>query len=68
MRTTLDIPRELLEEARRVLGFKTKTDTVILSLQELVRRRRIAELKELMGEVRLEIDLDDSRRRPGAGS
>ena len=65
MRTTLDIPRELLEEARRLMGFKTKTDTVILSLQELVRRRRIEEIKELMGHVRLEIDLDESRRRPG---
>ena len=64
MRTTLDIPQELIEEARRILGFKSKTDTVILSLQELIRRRRIEELKELMGSVDLNIDLDDSRRRP----
>jgi Arc/MetJ family transcription regulator len=63
MRTTLDIPQELIEEARRILGFKSKTDTVILSLQELVRRRRIEELKDLMGSVELEIDLDVSRRR-----
>ncbi len=64
MRTTLDIPQELIEEARRILGFKSKTDTVILSLQELIRRRRIEELKDLMGSVELEIDLEDSRRRP----
>jgi len=63
MRTTLDIPRELIEEARRILGFKSKTDTVILSLQELIRRRRIEELKDLMGSVELDIDLNDSRRR-----
>jgi Arc/MetJ family transcription regulator len=63
MRTTLDIPEELLEEARRVLGFKSKTDTVVLSLQELIRRRRIDELKRLMGSVELEIDLPASRRR-----
>ena len=63
MRTTLDIPQELIEEARRILGFKSKTDTVILSLQELVRRRRIEELKDLLGSVELEIDLDVSRRR-----
>lgn len=64
MRTTLDVPEELLEEARKLLGFKSKTDTVILSLQELVRRRRIEELKSLLGSVQLEIDLDESRRRP----
>jgi hypothetical protein len=64
MRTTLDIPQELLEEARSLLGFRSKTDTVILSLQELVRRRRVDELKSLLGKVDLEIDLTSSRRRP----
>lgn len=64
MRTTLDIPDPLLEEARRLLGFKSKTDTVIVSLQELVRRKRIDELKSLLGSIDLEIDIDSSRRRP----
>ncbi len=64
MRTTLDIPAPLIEEARRLLGFKSKTDTVVLSLQELVRRRRIDELKAMMGAVRLDIDIETSRRRP----
>ncbi|HVS00622.1 MAG TPA: type II toxin-antitoxin system VapB family antitoxin [Thermoanaerobaculia bacterium] len=63
MRTTLDIPEDLLEEARRILGFKSKTDTVVLSLQELIRRRRIEELKSMMGSVKLEIDLQNSRHR-----
>jgi Arc/MetJ family transcription regulator len=64
MRTTLDLPEDLIEEARRVLGFKSKTDTVVLSLQELIRRRRIEELKDLLGKVKLEIDIPRSRRRP----
>jgi Arc/MetJ family transcription regulator len=64
MRTTLDIPEPLIEEARRLLGFKSKTDTVVLSLQELIRRKRIEELKAMMGNVRLEIDVPKSRRRP----
>jgi Arc/MetJ family transcription regulator len=63
MRTTLDIPENLIEEARQLLGFKSKTDTVVLSLQELIRRRRIEQLKSLMGAVNLEIDLPRSRRR-----
>jgi Arc/MetJ family transcription regulator len=64
MRTTLDLPEALIEEARRLLGFKSKTDTVVLSLKEMIRRKRIEELKELMGSVRLDIDIDRSRRRP----
>lgn len=64
MRTTLDIPRPLIEEARALLGFKTKTDTVILALQELIRRRRVEELRSLFGSIELELDLDESRRRP----
>jgi Arc/MetJ family transcription regulator len=64
MRTTLDLPGELLEEARAALGFKSKTDTVVLALRELVRRRRLDELKGLMGRVRLDIDVPRSRRRP----
>ena len=64
MRTTLDLPEPLVEEARKALGFKSKTDTVVLALQELVRRRRLDELKAMMGRVHLEIDLPQSRRRP----
>lgn len=64
MRTTLDIPAPLIEEAQRLLGFKSKTDTVIVSLQELVRSKRIHELKSLLGSVDLAIDIDASRRRP----
>jgi Arc/MetJ family transcription regulator len=64
MRTTLDIPEDLIEEARRVLGFKSKTDAVVLSLTELIRRRRIDELKALAGQVKLDLDVSVSRRRP----
>lgn len=64
MRTTLDLPEDLVEEARTALGFKSKTDTVVMALRELVRRRRLDELKALMGHVRLEIDIPASRRRP----
>ena len=63
MRTTLDLPGPLLDEAQRLLGFKSKTDTVVLSLTELIRRHRINELKSLVGCIDLGIDLDRSRRR-----
>lgn len=64
MRTTLDLPEELVKEAQNVLGFKSKTDTIIVSLRELIRRKRIEELNRMSGHVHLEIDVDSSRRRP----
>jgi len=64
MRTTLDLPEDLLDSARRALGFKSKTDTIIVALRELVRRHRIEELKGLLGRVELDVDVERSRRRP----
>ena len=65
MRTTLDLPESLVEEARRAIGAKTKTDTIVFALRDVIRRRRIDELKSLLGRVRLDVDLAHSRRRPG---
>ena len=60
----MDIPVELLEEARGLLGYKSKTDTVIFSLKELIRKHRVEELKSLSGAIHLQIDVSKSRRRP----
>ncbi len=64
MRTTLVIPAELLDEARELLQFKSKTDTIVFALRELIRRRRIDDLKSLMGSVELHVNVPASRRRP----
>lgn len=46
MRTTLDLPDGLVEEARDTIGFKSKTDTVVFALREVIRRKQKDELKE----------------------
>lgn len=63
MRTSLNLPPKLVLEAQTLLGYTSKTDTVIFSLQELVRKKRIEELKKMAGHVPLNIDLNKSRRR-----
>ena len=63
MRTTLNLPEALVEEARALLQFQSKTDTVIFALRELVRRKRLDDLKALMGSVDLRVDVPASRRR-----
>jgi len=63
MRTTLILPVELLEEARTALGFRSKTDTVVYALREVVRRSRADELKALVGRVRFEFDPAELRKK-----
>ena len=65
MRTTLNLPAGLLRSAQRVLGVQSKTDAVVLSLTEVIRRQHLEELKALCGKIDLHIDVAASRRRPG---
>jgi len=62
MRTTLDLPEDLLKEAMQISNARTKTGTVILSLQELINKRKIERLRDLKGKLDLDIDLDALRR------
>ena len=56
MRTSLILPDALVDEARKTLGFNSKTDTVVYALREVVRRGRTDELKALLGKVTFEFD------------
>lgn len=62
MRTTLDLPEDLVKEAMRLCKIKTKTGAVILSLQELINKKKIEQLRKLQGRLDLDIDLDALRR------
>ena len=64
MRTTLDLPEDLVAEAQALLRLKSKTDVVIFSLRELLRRQKLEELKALAGRVNITLDIGKSRRRP----
>ena len=63
MRTTLDLPDGLIEEARTSLGYSSKTDTVVFALREVVRRGRLDELKRLMGRIEFDFDPTNLRKR-----
>lgn len=64
MRTTLDIPEELIERAREATGLRSKTDLVVHALREVVRRGRVRELRESAGTWHVDVDTDRDRRRP----
>jgi len=63
MRTTLDLPESLLSEAMRVTHTETKTAVIVLALEELIQKSKIAELKKYKGKIELDIDLDEIRVR-----
>lgn len=63
MRTTLDLPKDLLEEAMKATHLETKTKVIITALEQLIRKTRISELKQFKGKIDLDIDLNTIRGR-----
>jgi len=63
MRTTLDLPDRLVQEAMRASHQRTKTAVIISALQELVRKNRLQGLRDFKGRVDLDTDLDALRKR-----
>jgi hypothetical protein len=63
MRTTLDLPEELLVEAMACSNIKTKTKVIITALEQLIRRSKISEIKSYKGKLDIEVNLDMLRGR-----
>ncbi len=63
MRTTLDLPENLISEAMKITHTETKTGVIVLALKELVRMKKISRLKKFKGKIDLDIDLDTIRGR-----
>jgi Arc/MetJ family transcription regulator len=63
MRTTVDLPEELLEEARRRTDSKIMRENLILALEELTKKAKREELRSLAGKIHLDVDLSRSPRR-----
>ena len=61
-RVTVNLPAKLLAEAGQVSG-RGITETIVLGLEQLARRRAYAKAIALKGKLRLAINLDASRER-----
>ncbi len=62
MRTNIEISDELMQEASRVSGFKTKRAVVEAGLKALIRLGRQKKILDLAGKVHWEGNLDKSRK------
>ena len=63
MRTTLDIPEDLMSEAMKASRMDTKTKVIITALEELIRKSKISGLKKFKGKIDLDIDMNAIRGR-----
>ena len=63
MRTTLDLPENLVNEAMKATRIKTKTKVIIVALEQLIRKTQLSEIKEFKGKIDLDIDLETIRGR-----
>jgi len=63
MRTTLDLPENLIKEAMALTHIQTKTDVIKVALQNLIQKEKLQNLKNYFGKVELDIDLNKLRDR-----
>jgi hypothetical protein len=61
-RITVNLPAKLLDEAEQVSG-RGITETIVLGLELLARRRAYQKAIALKGKLRLAVDLNVSRER-----
>jgi len=63
MRTTLDIPAELLDEIMELTGAATKNQAVREVLEEQIKLMKRKRLLTMKGTIDLDLDLDNLRDR-----
>ena len=63
MRTTLDLPASLLQKAQSILHARTKTETIILGLEQVLRRSKIEGLLAMRGQIPMILDIGKARKR-----
>jgi hypothetical protein len=63
MRTTLDIPENLINEAMMLTKISTKTDLIKTALENLIQKEKIKDLKKYFGKIDLDMDMNALRQR-----
>lgn len=61
MRTNIVVDDQLMQEARRLSGLKTKKDIVEKALEAFIRLHKQKEIRKLRGKVQWEGNLDEMR-------
>jgi Arc/MetJ family transcription regulator len=63
MRTTLELPDALVNEAMAITNIPTKTALIKYALENVIQREKVRDLANYFGKITLDIDLDTLRKR-----
>jgi len=63
MRTTLELPDVLVQEAMSLTKISTKTELVKFALENVIQQGKIKGLTNYFGKLNLNLDLDKLRNR-----
>jgi len=63
MRTTLELPDELVHEAMSLTKIRTKTELIKTALENIIQQEKIKELTGYFGKLNLDINVDKLRNR-----
>ena len=63
MRTTIDIPEDLISEAMKVTNSPTKTQLIKIALYNIIQKNKIKSIKKFKGKIDLDLDLNRLRAR-----
>ena len=61
MKTTLNIPEELIKKAMSLSKYHTKTETVVVALKEFIRLKKIEKILENEGKLQFEHTWEKTR-------
>ena len=61
MKTTLNIPEDLIKTAMSLSSYRTKTETVIVALREYIRLKKTEKVLEQEGKLQFEVTWEKAR-------
>ena len=63
MRTTINIPEDLIKEAMKITKAPTKTALIKMALKNIIQKNKIKSLKNYKGKINIDVDLNSVRDR-----
>ncbi len=61
MKTTLNIPEDLVNTTMRLSGSKTKTGAIVTAMKEYIRRKKLEHIVELEGKLQFSDNWEKAR-------
>jgi hypothetical protein len=61
MKTTLNLPDDLVKKTMKISGSRTKTAAIVIAMEEYIRREKLAEIIRMEGKLDFTDDWEKAR-------